>query len=119
MKPILFADDDIDMLDVVAEILRLEDYVVIGDTGNSIKEKLQRYDVGLILLDEVLPDRSGSNICLELKTDSTTADIPVILVSGIAGIAEIAGQCHADGYVSKPFGIYDILDMVNLYYRDS
>lgn len=115
-KKILYAEDDGDMLEVVSEFMQFEDYEVITDNGKSIWKKLQEHPVGLILLDENLNWGWGSDLCKQLKSDETTAAIPIVLISAIRDIDKIAAACGADTYIRKPFDIYDVIDVVNLHY---
>lgn len=115
-KKILYAEDDGDMLEVVSEFMTFEDYEVITDNGKSIWKKLQQHPIGLILLDENLNWGWGSDLCMQLKANENTAKIPVVLISALPKIDEIAESCGADGYIRKPFDIYDVIDVVNGHY---
>ncbi|MFC3199712.1 PleD family two-component system response regulator [Parapedobacter deserti] len=115
-KQILYVEDDGDMLEVVAEFMQFEDYHVIKDSGKTLDKKLKQHAVGLILLDENLNWGWGSDLCQRLKANEETAHIPVVLISAIRNIDEIAEQCGADTYIRKPFDIYDVIDVVNEYY---
>ena len=117
-KQILYVEDDGDMLEVVAEFMQFEDYHVVTDGGKSIDKKIKQHAFGLILLDENLNWGWGSDLCRSLKSDEKTEDIPVVLISAIRNIDEIAEQCGADGYIRKPFDIYDVIDVVNEHYVD-
>src|SRR5690606_33396300 len=117
-KQILYVEDDGDMLEVVAEFMQFDDYHVVTDSGKSINKKLKQYEFGLILLDENLNWGWGSDLCRELKSDGKTATIPVVLISAIRNIDEIAEQCGADAYIRKPCDIYDVIDVVNERYLD-
>ena len=59
----------------------------------------------LVLLDVALPDRDGFWVCGELKRDSTTASIPVVMLTamGLDSDRERAMAAGADGYIVKPF----------------
>jgi len=115
-KKILYVEDDGDMLEVVSEFMKFEDYEVVTDNGKSTWEKLQQHAVGLILLDENLNWGWGSDLCMLLKADQKTSHIPVVLISALSNIDEIATACGADGYIRKPFDIYDVIDTVSQYY---
>ncbi len=115
-KQILYVEDDGDMLEVVAEFMKFEDYQVITDSGKSIEKKLKQYPIGLILLDENLNWGWGSDLCRSLKANTETATIPVVLISAIQNIDQIAEHCGADTYIRKPFDIYDVIDVVNQFY---
>lgn len=118
-KQILYVEDDGDMLEVVAEFMQFEDYQVITDCGRSLDKKLAQYAIGLILLDENLNWGWGSDLCRELKENDRTSHIPVILISAVQNIDQIAEACGADTYIRKPFDIYDVIDVVNQYYLNA
>ena len=115
-KQILYVEDDGDMLEIVAEFMQFEDYQVITDCGKSLDKKLKKYDIGLILLDENLNWGWGSDLCRSLKSNPETAQIPVVLISAIQNIDQIAEQCGAESFIRKPFDIYDVIDIVNEHY---
>lgn len=117
-KKILYVEDDGDMLEVVAEFMQFDDYHVVTDSGKSIDKILKQHAFGLILLDENLSWGWGSDICRSLRADGKTASLPIVLISAARNIDEIAEECGADAYIRKPFDIYDVIDVVNAYYRD-
>src|SRR3546814_2029697 len=117
-KQMLYVEDDGDMLEVVAEFMQFEDYQVITDCGKSLDKKLTQYAIGLILLDENLNWGWGSDFCRELKGNDQTSHIPVILISAVQNIDQIAAVCGADAYIRKQFDIYDVIDIVNPYSLD-
>lgn len=115
-KKILYIEDDPDMADIVAEIMQYEEYEVITDSGKSMYKILKNNDIGLILMDEGLSWCWGSNLCRELRSNEETADIPIIMISAVREIDDIAQHCGANTYIRKPFEIYDVIDAVNNYY---
>jgi len=115
-KKILYIEDDPDMADIVAEIMQYEEYEVITDSGKSMYKYLKNNDVGLILMDEGLSWCWGSNLCRELRSNEETANIPIIMISAVREIDDIAQHCGANAYIRKPFEIYDVIDAVNDYY---
>lgn len=115
-KKILYIEDDPDMADIVAEIMQYEEYEVITDSGKSMYKLLKNNDIGLILMDEGLSWCWGSNLCRELRSNEETANIPIIMISAVREIDDIAQHCGANAYIRKPFEIYDVIDAVNDYY---
>ncbi len=105
------------MADIVSEIMQFEDYEVITDSGKSMYRLLKHHDVGLILMDEGLSWCWGSSLCKELRENEQTADIPIIMISAVREINDIAQHCGANAYIRKPFEIYDVIDAVNDHYR--
>jgi DNA-binding response OmpR family regulator len=115
-KKILYIEDDPDMADIVSEIMQFEAYEVITDSGKSMHRLLKDNDFGLILMDEGLSWCWGSSLCNEIRSNARTAHIPIIMISAVREIDDIAQHCGANAYIRKPFEIYDVIDVVNDYY---
>lgn len=69
----------------------------------------------IFLLDVMLPDGNGTEVCIKLKNNPRTNHIPIIMMSANSSIAEIKDICKADDFISKPFDIYDFIKKVNKY----
>jgi two-component system phosphate regulon response regulator PhoB len=103
---ILVVDDEEDILELLRYNISKEGFDVIaasnGTEGISLAKKKKP---DLIILDLMMPDIDGLDVCRELKSHTPTAEIPVIMLT--ARVAEsdiVAGFDHgADDYVSKPF----------------
>ncbi len=112
MKPkkVLIIDDDISCLEVMELVVSgmgFEPYVFPTWTSQTIQQII---DIApdVIILDEWLIGVKGSELCVILKSINQLRTVPIILVSGTDGLAEIAKRSFADGYVEKPFDISDI-----------
>lgn len=112
-KRILFIDDDIELQSILSIVLEDENINLINVANIAGIEEVLNHKPDLILLDEWLLDKNGSDICIELKNNPKTADIPVILVSAVPGLEKIAGHCKADAFISKPFDIRHIIRVIN------
>ena len=75
----------------------------------------------MILLDIMLPDEDGISILKRLKSDAATAEIPVIMLSAKSSeIDKVTGlENGADDYITKPFGIMELLSRVKAVLRRS
>jgi DNA-binding response OmpR family regulator len=113
LKKIFIADDDPDILDIIKIMLQTQGYTVItSNNANDIfnyKEDLP----DLILLDIWMSGLDGRDICERLKKNNITKDIPLIFISANSSIEEITKQYHADGFISKPFEMKHLLNVVN------
>lgn len=114
---LLYIEDDKDISELIAEILEYEHYEVITDNGKSMFQILKENQVGLILLDQRLFWTTGSQLCMELKANPETKDIPVIMISSAANIEDIAQSCGAIDFIKKPFDMYDAINMVAKYFQ--
>ncbi len=117
MAAILVVDDDAQILALLTHILGRAGYTV--DTAETGERGLEmavasRYD--LIILDLMLPDTNGIDVCTRLRTVSST---PVLMLTGMdAEYDKVAGlDCGADDYVTKPFGSWEFLARVRALIR--
>lgn len=111
---ILLVEDEESIRDVVKLNLELEDYEVVtaGDGKKAIKHfKEEHFD--LILLDVMLPETNGFDICEQIRL--TNMDVPIIfLTAKDAAMDRIAGlKRGADDYITKPFNLEELLLRVN------
>jgi len=115
-KSILIVDDTPDNLTVLRQILNEQGYRVRPTLSGAIALKTIKADLpDLILLDIVMPDMDGYEVCAILKADKTTRDIPVIFISALKEIEDKtrAFSKGAVDYISKPFHAEEILARVN------
>lgn len=88
------------------------DVVVTTSTGGSIKVE---YD--LVILDLYMPNKSGLDLCRQIKRNSNTKDIPVVMLSGSYDIAdkEACYEAGAIDYLEKPVGRSTLINTINTY----
>jgi len=107
MKPkILVAEDEPDVLNLVAANLRAAGFEVITvEDGPAALAAVREHAPSLLVLDLMLPQMSGLEVCRVLKGDSATSGIPVIMLTAKAEeVDRIVGlELGADDYVTKPF----------------
>jgi diguanylate cyclase (GGDEF)-like protein/PAS domain S-box-containing protein len=91
---ILVTDDDPDVLMLTTELLRRAGHEVLeASTGRECLEAVRTHHPDLVLLDVVLPDITGVEVCRRIKSDQQTRGTFVILVSG----AQVSSDSQADG----------------------
>ena len=115
-KRILVIDDDEDILTILDILFGDEGYeVILLNTGTTAEEvKIIHPDV--ILLDVRINgfNKTGDQICNEIKSLNSTKNIPVILLSAEFNVSELAQECGANGYMRKPFNVNELVNQVNL-----
>ena len=103
---ILVVDDDLDILRATARVLESEGYqVMTASTGSGCREMVREHRPDLVLLDVVLPDVDGADVCAEIKSDPELRGTFVILVSGAkttSGDQADGLDLGADGYIARP-----------------
>jgi two-component system phosphate regulon response regulator PhoB len=115
-KKILVIEDDKDIRDTIVYVLEEEGYEVIASDNARIIKKVNELEPDLILLDNWLTDwasdLSGQQLSKALKNDPATSHIPVILISAVNNLKEIAKEGEADGYIKKPFDLTELTEVV-------
>lgn len=117
MKKILIIDDDSESLTVISLILSASGFTTnsIRD-GNQVFPTIESFKPDLILLDIHLGSEfDGGVICNNLKLNTNTKDIPIVLISGATHLEEVKKISNANDYISKPFGIDDLIDIAKRY----
>jgi twitching motility two-component system response regulator PilH len=112
VKKILIVDDSVGMVRMIQSVLEKEGYKAIGISDPSQVEKtIDSEAPSLILLDVVMPERNGFQVCRALKNSQAYKSIPVIVVSGKSTPSDRywAEQQGANGYVAKPFDPAELL----------
>ncbi len=112
MGYILVVDDDESICDVIESALTDEGYeVVCARNGENALRVLQERPPALVLFDLVMPDQDGADFigaCRQVPHGAA----PLVVVSGMPNLDQIAAQIGADGFVAKPFDLTVFLDTV-------
>ncbi|WP_290306808.1 response regulator [Mucilaginibacter flavus] len=113
-KNILIVDDDSDMVELICLILEEEGYNTWTLTSGEVIEKtMQTFKPDLILMDVMLADLDGRELCRKLKESADTNHIPVILISGSHELnLPDEGLGAPDGFIHKPFDINTLVQKV-------
>jgi len=114
-KTILCVDDSATMQTVCEITFRVSDYQYVG--ARSAAEALQKAKAqtpALVLADATMPDKSGYDLCRELKSDPGLAGVPVILVCGNSAPYDAAAgaAAGADGHLVKPWDTTKLLEQL-------
>ena len=105
-KKVLIIDDSPAQVKLMQSLLEKEGYWPVGlSDPNQVEKMIALEHPNVILLDVVMPDRNGFQICRDLKGNAEFNMIPVILVTSkdTASDKYWGEQQGADGYVTKPF----------------
>jgi two-component system phosphate regulon response regulator PhoB len=120
-KRILVIDDDKDIRDIIIYILEEAKYEVIASGDSKILRSINEFSPGLVLMDNWLTewksDANGEQLSRELKSNPATSHIPIIIISAVSNIKEIAEAGLADAYLKKPFDVVALLEMVKKYVK--
>lgn len=114
-KKILIVDDVPKNIELAANILQTKNYnITFAKSGPIALEKVGIIDFDLILLDVMMPEMDGFEVCKILKDDEKTKDIPVIFVTAKSETENVVKgfELGAVDYVTKPFQTEELLARV-------
>ncbi len=117
---ILVAEDDENILSGLTDVLESEDYKVYPASDG--KKALALFNDGkfdLIMLDVMMPEMNGYDVCRQIR--KTDEDVPVIMLTAKSEeIDKVVGlKLGADDYITKPFGIHELLARISAVLRRS
>ena len=119
---IVVIEDEEDILEVIAYNLKREGYDVVTSTsGEDGLEKIEHSAPQLVILDLMLPEIDGIELCRKLKADPLTQAIPVIMVTakGEESDVVLGLGVGADDYITKPFSPREMVARVRAVLRRS
>lgn len=92
--------------------------VVEAYTGDGAIEKARSEAPDLILLDIMLRDMTGYEVCNRIRKDPLTRSIPIIMLTGMGEIGRMAGmELGADEYITKPFNLNELKSKIRTVLR--
>lgn len=89
--------------------------------GDGFLQKLEQFQPGIIVMDQMMPGKSGTELIRELRGSLKFSEVPVIVLTGLDGEAEkvAALEMGADDYVTKPFSVKEVVARVQALVRRS
>ncbi len=112
---ILIADDEPNILISLEYLMKREGYVVhVARDGQEALDALRREKPRLVLLDVMMPRKSGFEVCQELRADEAIRDTLVLMLTAKGRDTDVAKGMGvgADGYMTKPFSTKDLVQKV-------
>ena len=110
MKTIFIVEDETGIRDALQLLLSFENYDVRSfSTVEAFNSRDQSVVPDIFILDVMLPDGLGTDLCNQLKEVPETSNIPVMIISAHAKAENVIQSCQADEFIPKPFDIDDVL----------
>ena len=126
-KKILIVEDDIDFADATKLILESKSYdVIVAHDGKEGLKKAQTAEPNLIILDVMMPEMDGYEVCAKLKSDPKYQHIPILLLTAVGEAIpttkytlEMGMKTEADDYIPKPVEPMELVERVENLFRIS
>ena len=115
-RKILLVDDDVELVELITKVLeedgRFE--VRVANTGFDAGMLVKEYRPDCIVLDVMLPDINGKEVCQRVRADSSLEDVRVLCISGMVEDDKIQDLklAGADDFLHKPFEIEALIDRI-------
>jgi DNA-binding response OmpR family regulator len=116
MGTALIVEDHPEQADLVARILRMRDYQpIVAEDGEAGLRLARERHPDVMLLDLMLPDINGFDVCRRLRTDPATRLIPVVMLTALNDVQHrVHGfRVGANAYVTKPYGVEDLFEAIS------
>jgi len=113
-KEILIVEDNNDIRELIGFILAEDSYELkMCATAGALNIEMSKHLPNVIVLDIMLPDGNGIDLCRDIKSNPSTSHVPVVLMS--AHENEWQNNSGADSFIAKPFNIGDFKTVVESY----
>ena len=116
MATALIVEDHPDQAGLVARILRLREFEpIIAEDGATGLRLARKYLPDVLLLDLMLPDINGFDVCRQLRMDRSTMLIPVVMLTALNDLQHrVHGfRVGANAYVAKPYGLDELFQAIS------
>ena len=113
MEKILIVDDENDIAELISDILEDEGYeTVIANDGKTAIKLVKEENFDLILLDVMMPDISGTEVCASIRNETSC---PIIFVTAKTNLTSklVGFEVGADDYITKPFVNEELVGRLN------
>lgn len=118
---VLIVDDNPDILDLLETTLQDEFALTKASSGNEALDKLKTTKPDLLVLDYMLPDLEGPEICKIVRKDPLFLNIPILMLTGKGEVEDKVGGLEAgvDDYMLKPFEPQELIARIRMLIRRS
>lgn len=121
-KRVLIVEDEESLLKLETILLTVKGFEVVGAfTGKMAMDKLATEEFDLVLLDIMLPDIDGFEVCRHIRKDERTSRLPIIMLTGkkTQEDHDKGVLCGANAYLTKPFKSAMIIEEINSILKNS
>jgi len=114
-KKILIADDEVNIVISLEFLMKREGFeVVIASDGEEAIAKIREEKPDLVLLDVMMPRKTGFEVCQEVRSNPELQDLKILMLTAKGRDTEVAKgmALGADEYMTKPFSTHELVERV-------
>jgi excisionase family DNA binding protein len=113
-RKVLIVDDDQDLVDLLSDVFERDGRFDIRTANNGFDAGMlvKEFRPDLVVLDVMLPDINGKEVCQRVRSDDTLETVKIICISGMVEQDKVSDlrAAGADDFMQKPFKVEDLLD---------
>ena len=113
-RKVLIVDDDKDLVELMADVFVRDGRFEIKTANNGFDAGMlvKEFRPDLVVLDVMLPDINGKEVCLRVRNDETLEDVKILCISGMVEADKVADlrESGANDFMQKPFTVEKLLD---------
>jgi excisionase family DNA binding protein len=115
-RKILVVDDDLELVELITDVLDKDGRFEVRSVNNGFDAGMmvKEYHPDLLVLDVMLPDINGKEVCQRVRSDSTMDDVKIICISGMVEQDKIEDlrASGAEDFLQKPFEVDQLVDRI-------
>lgn len=113
-RKVLLVDDDEELVELISDVLSKDGRFEVRIAGNGFQAGMivKEYRPDLVVLDVMLPDINGRDVCQLIRSDSALEDVQIICISGMVegDKVEELRTAGADDFLQKPFDVTELIE---------
>jgi len=113
-RKVLIVDDDLDLVELLVDVFDRDRRFDVRTANNGFDAGMQvkEFRPDLVILDVMLPDINGKEVCVRIRSDKNTADVKIICISGMVELDKVQDlkDAGANDFMQKPFAVDLLLD---------
>lgn len=119
-RKILVVDDEPSIRLAVMRMLEKTYDILEAENGEDAIKIVEEQKPDLILIDLMMPKMDGYTACSKIKSKEETSGIPIVILTAIGHELnkKFASEMGADGYITKPFTLEELLDVTNRFVKE-
>jgi DNA-binding response OmpR family regulator len=112
-RTVLIVEDEANLAELLTDILHSSGYEVVLTTAGKAAERTEEVDPAAIVLDFMMPGKNGNEVVSEIRRQAGLHAPPIMLVSGLSNIEELARESRVDAFLRKPFDLDTFIGTVD------
>jgi DNA-binding response OmpR family regulator len=111
-RTVLIVEDEANLAELLTDILHSSGYEVVLTTAGKAAERTEEVDPAAIVLDFMMPGKNGGQVVTEIRKQAGHTP-PIMLVSGLSNIEDLAREARVDAFLRKPFDLDTFIGTVD------